>query len=610
MGKIRILSDNMINLVSAGEIIERPASVVKELIENSIDAKATKISIEIKNGGKKLIHISDNGIGISKNDIRLAFISHATSKIYNESDLEKILTLGFRGEALPSICAISKLDLFTCSKDEPIGSYYRIEGGNEIFLKDCSPRCGSSIMVHDLFFNTPARMKFLKKDITEGNYIHSLVDRMILSHPDILFKFVRNGKNVVSSVGDGKIESAVLRVFGKDFLENLIEINYKLNNLSICGFISDPSKNLLSSKSQNFFINGRWIKDKIISNAIEFALDSECQNKKASCILYIDIPANLVDVNVHPAKMEARFADEKIIFELVYNAIKDSIIKSRKKFFEKIGVISEENLEQNLEEKKVKKLQKLTKDENSSALMSQKLKNNISCNLSDVLNIPKYKNPKKNSFDEKNIMYDQTNLKIKNYEEPTLLDDNLKIIGEVFDCFFLFQHENKLILVDKHAAHERIIFENLVSNEFNHLSQVLVSSLVVNFSKIEYDCIINNIEKIKKLGYNIEDFGPGKVLVREIPIYMNKNDIEDSLCQIVEFLLKNKSNIELNDLKSLYSQIACKSAIKSGKLSSTSEIKSLIRSLIKSKIANCPHGRPVYVCIDKNEIYKRFLRKK
>ena len=606
MGKIRILSDNMINLVSAGEVIERPSSVVKELIENSIDAKATKISIEIKNGGKKLIHVSDNGVGISKNDVRLAFISHATSKIYNESDLEKILTLGFRGEALPSICTISKLDMFTCSKDEPIGSYYRIEGGNEIFLKDCSPRCGSSIMVHDLFFNTPARMKFLKKDITEGNYIHSLVDHMILSHPNISFKFIRNGKNVVSSIGDGKIESAVLRVFGKDFLKNLIKVNYRLNNLSIYGFISNPSENLLSSKSQNFFINGRWIKDKIISNAIEFALDSECQNKKVSCILYIDIPANLVDVNVHPAKMEARFADEKVIFELVYNAIKDSIVKNRKKFFEKIGITSE----QNLEEKKGERLQKLPKDKISNALMSQQPKNNRSCTLSDVLNIPKYKNIKKNPSDEKNTIYGQTNLKIKNHEESTLLDDNLKIIGEIFDCFFLFQHENKLILVDKHAAHERIIFENLVSNKFNHSSQILVESIIINFSKIEYDCIIDNIEKIKKLGYKIEDFGMGNILIREIPVYMNKNYVKDSLCQIVEFLLKNKSDIELNDLKFLYSQIACKYAIKSGKLSSPNEVKSLIKSLIESKVSSCPHGRPVYVCVDKDEIYKRFLRKK
>ena len=291
MSEIRVLSDNMINLVAAGEVVERPASVVKELIENSIDASATKIEIEIKNGGKKLIRISDNGNGISRNDIRLAFISHATSKISKESDLEKIATLGFRGEALASISSVSKIDLITSAPGESVGSSYKIEGGDEIFLKNCSLRNGTSIVVRDIFYNTPARMKFLKKDVTEGNYISSIVDHAILSHPEISFKFIRNGKLVVSSVGDGNLSSAILRVFGKDFFNSLIEVNYDLNNVRVKGFISDPLLSKSSSKMQNLFINGRWIKNKIVSNAIEASLSDEYQNNKVAFVLNLDVKA-------------------------------------------------------------------------------------------------------------------------------------------------------------------------------------------------------------------------------------------------------------------------------------------------------------------------------
>ena len=315
MSEIRVLSDNMINLVAAGEVVERPASVVKELIENSIDAGATKIEIEIKNGGKKLIRISDNGNGISRNDIRLAFISHATSKISKESDLGRISTLGFRGEALASISSVSKIDLITSALGESVGSSYKIEGGDEIFLKNYSLRNGTSIMVRDIFYNTPARMKFLKKDVTEGNYISSIVDHAILSHPEISFKFIRNGKLVVSSVGDGNLSSAILRVFGKDFFHSLIEVNYDLNNVRVKGFISDPLLSKSSSKMQNLFINGRWIKDKIVSNAIEAALSDEYQNNKVAFVLNLDVPYEIVDVNVHPTKTEVRFSDERLIFE-------------------------------------------------------------------------------------------------------------------------------------------------------------------------------------------------------------------------------------------------------------------------------------------------------
>ena len=602
MSEIRVLSDNMINLVAAGEVVERPASVVKELIENSIDAGATKIDVEIKNGGKKLIRISDNGKGISRNDIRLAFISHATSKISKESDLERISTLGFRGEALASISSVSKIDLITSAPGESVGSSYKIEGGDEIFLKNCSLRNGTSVMVRDIFYNTPARMKFLKKDVTEGNYVSSIVDHAILSHPEISFKFIRNGKLVVSSVGDGNLSSAILRVFGKDFFNSLIEVNYDLNNVRVKGFISDPLLSKSSSKMQNLFINGRWIKNKIVSNAIEAALSDEYQNNKVAFVLNLDVPYEIFDVNVHPTKTEVRFSDERLIFESVYNAIKNSLMINKKKIF---------NFENQIISRKLDEEEKILPQ-------NEKIPKNASEILCDKVVVPEISKIKHNQTDKNsnyvldshhsNGTYFQKN-STKRIESDNLLKQEIRIIGEIFGCFFVIQHGENLILMDKHAAHERIIFESLMSNSHKSCSQVLISSVTLNFSNLEYDILINNIEYINEIGYKIEDFGLGKIIVREIPAYLDEKDIQSSLCEIASFLIKRNSKCEICDLKRIYAKIACKSAIKSGKYSSDEEIKKLVNDLIESRVTNCPHGRPVYVSVTKNDIYKKFLRK-
>ena len=594
---IRVLSDAMVNLVAAGEVVERPASVVKELVENSIDAKSKNIIIEIKNGGKKLIQISDDGTGIPRNDVRLAFISHATSKIFLESDLEKILTLGFRGEALASIAIISKLDLITYFKNESCGTHYKINGGEEIFLKDCAQRKGSVFSVKDIFYNTPARMKFLKQDITESNFITSSVNHMILSHPEIAFKFIRDNKQIISSIGDGKISSAILRVFGKDFFENLIEINYNSSLFFINGFIGNPNLKNTKSKIQIFFINSRFIKSKIISNAIEAALESEYQNIKVPSVLYLKMPPEFVDVNVHPAKTEVRFANEKLIFELVYNAIKNAIMLNQKKIF---ALTSAKTCEKKLiSESKIDFLHdniilpKLSENYFDKKIDTKEIKPEFYQKKSDNLEINQEQ--KLNITEPKNFILE--------------IENNIKIIGELFNCFLIIEYKNELILVDKHAAHERIIFENLNKNNIEKSSQILLSSITVNFSIKDYDIILNNLDNIKKIGYDIEDFGPGKFIIRAIPVYLDKKDIQDSLCEIAEFLSKNKSDTSFENLKKIYSRIACKSAIKAGKASFLSEIKELIKKLIETKITNCPHGRPIYFSVSKDDIYKKFLRK-
>ena len=592
---IRVLSDAMINLVAAGEVVERPASVVKELVENSIDAKSKNIIIEIKNGGKKLIQISDDGTGIPRDDVRLAFISHATSKIYEESDLEKILTLGFRGEALASIAIISKLDLMTYFKNEPCGTHYKIDGGEEVFLKDCAQRKGSVFSVKDIFYNTPARMKFLKQDTTEGNFIALAVNRMILSHPEISFKFIRDNKQIVSSIGDGRIPSAVLRVFGKEFFENLIEMNYSSDFCSINGFIGNPNLKNTKSKIQNFFVNSRFIKSKIISNAIEAALESECQNTKVPSVLYLKMPPEFVDVNVHPAKTEVRFASERAIFELVYNAVKNAIMLSRKKLF---ALASAKTYEK-----------KLTSESDflHDNIILPKLSENYHEEKTNIEEI------KQEFYEKKSDNFEKNQEKKSNIIEPqnfiAEIEDNVKIIGEIFNCFLLVEYKNELILVDKHAAHERIIFENLSKNNVEKSSQILLASVTVNLSIKDYDIILNNLENMQKIGYDIEDFGPGKFIIRAIPVYLEEKDIQASLCEIAEFLSRNKSGTNFENLKKIYSQIACKSAIKAGKASFLSEIKELIKKLIETKFTNCPHGRPIYFSLSKDDIYKKFLRK-
>ena len=593
--RIRVLSDAMINLVAAGEVVERPASVVKELVENSIDANSKNIIIEIKNGGKKLIQISDDGTGIPRNDVRLAFISHATSKIFLESDLEKILTLGFRGEALASIAIISKLDLMTYFKNEPCGTHYKIDGGEEVFLKDCAQRKGSVFSVKDIFYNTPARMKFLKQDTTEGNFIALAVNRMILSHPEISFKFIRDNKQIVSSIGDGRISSAVLRVFGKDFFESLIEINYSSDFCSINGFICNPNLKNTKSKIQNFFVNSRFIKSKIISNAIESALESECQNTKVPSVLYLKMPPEFVDVNVHPAKTEVRFASERAIFELVYNAVKNAIMLSRKKLFVLASAKTYE--------KKIMSESDFLHDN----IILPKLSENYHEEKTNIEEI------KQEFYEKKSDNFEKNQEKKSNIIEPqnfiAEIEDNVKIIGEVFSCFLLVEYKNELILVDKHAAHERIIFENLSKNNVEKSSQILLASITVNLSMKDYDIILNNLENMQKIGYDIEDFGPGKFIIRAIPVYLEEKDIQASLCEIAEFLSRNKSGTNFENLKKIYSQIACKSAIKAGKASFLSEIKELIKKLIETKFTNCPHGRPIYFSLSKDDIYKKFLRK-
>ena len=326
MPRINVLPKNIADLIAAGEVVERPSSVIKEFVENSIDAGATKIIVEIKNGGKTYMRVTDNGCGIEREDVKKAFISHATSKITSVSDLDSISTLGFRGEALASVCAVSKVDLMTATESSEIGTRYVIEGGEEIFIDDVGSPIGTTIVVKDLFYNIPARLKFLKKDVQEGNYIATILERIALSNPRISFRFIRDGKISFQTPGDGDLKSAIYAVFGKEFTSQLIPVESDLNGIKVHGFITKPTAGRGSRSMQTFFVNGRFVKSIIFLTALENAYKNSIMiGKYPACVLFVEMPFETVDVNVHPAKTEVRFYDEKRVFEAIYNAALSSI---------------------------------------------------------------------------------------------------------------------------------------------------------------------------------------------------------------------------------------------------------------------------------------------
>ncbi|BED92866.1 MAG: DNA mismatch repair endonuclease MutL [Candidatus Paraimprobicoccus trichonymphae] len=599
MNRINILDKKIVELIAAGEIVERPASAVKELVENSIDAGANMISVHIKNGGIKFIKISDNGSGICKQDVKKAFLKNATSKVKDIYDLNFIKTLGFRGEALASISSISKLELITRIKKEDVGSRYLITGGEEEKFEDFGCPVGSVFTIKDLFFNTPARMKFLKSDVAEANAISGIIDKITLSHPEISFKYVRDDKEILNTSGDGKIFSCIYSVYGKEFSENLIPIDYELKNIKISGFISKTSYGRASKSMQHFFVNNRYVKIKIGSVALQEAFKSSMiSGKFPSCVLYINLSYQAVDVNVHPSKTEVRFMDERFIFDTIYYGTKNALLKydnqviitsnfkeDKDKIFEKYYIPNEE-----FEKfEAINNFENIAKKNVEPELVQKKsdfMKNKFNYLINSMI-----KEEKQQTFEEKN--------------------DTLKILGEIFKCYIVLQNNpQELILVDKHAAHERLIYEKLKSNKISENSQVLLEPVMINLEKSEYSAILENLDLISKVGYKIEDFGSGNLIVRSIPVYLNTSDISNSIIEISNYILKNKNNLDINHLDWLYYSISCQGAIKSGKISNNLEILDLIKKLLNnSEIKHCPHGRNIFFSILKKDLDKKFSRK-
>lgn len=693
MKRINILDNRFAQLIAAGEVVERPASAFKEMIENSIDAGASRITAEISHGGIKLMRITDNGSGIYRDDVKNAFLRHATSKIKQESDLERIGSLGFRGEALASICAISEVEVITRTIDEPVGTKFCISPGGKTLLEDVGAPVGTVMTVKNLFFNVPARMKFLKKDASEANLCAGVVDKLALSHPEISFRFVRNGKEVMRTVGDGETSSAIYGVYGKEFFSELLPIDYEYESVKIRGYISRPSFSKSVRSMQNFFVNGRYIKSRLISGALEEAYKNSIMiGKFPCCVIYLTVPFGSVDVNVHPAKTEIKFSNEKTIFEAVYYSVKTALMNSdskkiflsqespfsavfasdinkiptqvkksqsvdnafittTSKTFENIFLNSyvtpeknkinfernkfEENKHEAVECFKVKNEKELmtgdkiesksgceNKCENKIEIKPEKIAedtiSSIQINKVDQNSgLVELKSSSKNQNQDAKFEFSKTgslSSQTKIYNEAVQIDfehetEDLRIIGEVFDCYIIIEKGNDVILIDKHAAHERIIFEKLRKNGGLPDSQNLLTPMVVNLEKDEYDSIIENLKTLEKLGFNIEDFGRGSVVVRGIPMYLDIQEAQSSVTEIAQYLMSHKKSLDTKKLEWLYDNISCRSAIKAGNKTSTEEIIALVKQLLKNPdIQHCPHGRPVFVALDKRFFEKQFGR--
>lgn len=691
MGVINVLDKHVAELIAAGEVVERPSSVIKELVENSIDAGAKHITVEIKNGGTTFMRVTDDGCGIYRDDIKVVFLRHATSKVRLESDLDSIATLGFRGEALASICAVSRLQLITRNENEDIGTCYEIEGGEEKNFDDAGCPIGTTFVIRDLFYNIPARAKFLKKDVAEGNAVSNIIDKTALSHPEIAFTFIKDGKQVLKTFGDGKLISAIYSVFGKDFANGLIPVDYQLDAVKVYGYVSKPVNSRPNRNMQNFFINGRYVKTRTAMVALEEAFKGSIMvGKFPSCVLNIELPFEMIDVNVHPAKIEVRFINERPVFDTVYHAVKSSLMKndSRKTAtfktntaFNEINNFNPFNNAQAILGKKDKEnsekisksaLKKPAKDEfnpfedisfsekknksdDEPIIKQEKIEYerpkpkriNIdevgfsdSSNPFDIFSKHAIKNAKReesykpdiktekvthSSFTEPEFVpqktiqpeivepIQKTQPEVKEEKPPVLIEQEevvIKYIGEAFSTYIIAEKNGKEILfIDKHAAHERMIYEKLKSEKAASLSQILLQPVTVTLGKSEYDAAVSNLEMFKECAFDVEDFGNSTVIVRSIPQYLDASDVNDCIIEMADYISMGKNDIFTEKMDWFYHNVACRSAIKAGNKSTPQELIDIVKKLEENpQIKYCPHGRPVCIVMTKNEIEKQFGR--
>lgn len=705
MGRINVLDKHTAELIAAGEVVERPSSVVKELLENSIDAGATQITVEIMHGGIDYLRITDNGCGILKEDVRNAFKRNATSKISVDSDLEKIGTLGFRGEALASISSVSKVQLITKAKEENIGSAYEIDGGEEISFDDAGCPDGTTFIMRNLFYNVPARYKFLKKDVAEGNAVASVIDKIALSHPEIAITFIRDNKRVLKTAGDGKLMSSIYAVYGRDFASTLIPVDYELNGMKLTGYISRPTNGRANRNMQNTFINGRFVKSRTISVALEEACKGSIMiGKFPSCVLNLQISPEAVDVNVHPSKIEVRFINERPVFDTVYHGVKSALLRgdSRKeavlnhnntvnikplnpfnlanKVINKEPPKSVQKAPEKPREKsifdeldlptktvtKTVKYNKVNKVSDSSSVQKKYMEflennkklsennqttdnticnnidNNVINNVSTESKIETKMNEVKedtslnqevqkvNPFEELELekitteekksdvdvvlpTERQTNSSPENIEIKTLIDEDkqsFRFIGEAMNTYIIVETDNnKLVLIDKHAAHERIIFEKLKREKGTGSVQLLLIPITVTLEKNEYTVAIEHLDMFKNVGFDVEDFGNGTLIVRSAPSYLRNDDIEDTIIEICGYIAENRKNVMSEHMEWIYHNISCRSAIKAGDSSTAKELIDIAKTVFSDdSIRYCPHGRPVCIELSKYEIEKQFGR--
>lgn len=698
MGVINVLDKHIAELIAAGEVVERPSSVIKELVENSIDAGAKNVTVEIKNGGTTFMRVADDGCGIYRDDIKKAFLRHATSKVKTANDLDSIATLGFRGEALASISAVSRLQVITKNENEDIGSCYEIEGGEEISLEDAGCPTGTTFVIRDLFYNIPARSKFLKKDVAEGNAVSALMDKIVLSHPEVAFTFIRDGKQVLRTFGDGKLLSAIYSVFGKDFAKGLIPVDYTLDSVSVKGYISKPINARPNRNMQNFFINGRFVKTRTGMAALEEAYKGSIMvGKFPSAVLQLTVPYEIIDVNVHPAKIEVRFINERPVFDAIYHAVKTALqqgdvrkqvtfkentafneIKKVNPFTNAQAVFSKaeskppvnnvkpaEQKAKAYEPKSYNPFDELDfKDEKPKPMSIDDLKMTDSSDPFEIYskqairknteleqkkaefskqkfekaeqlilkaaqqedNLPKQDNPVNEVIVEEKKPYKEVVMTKEEKPQTEIFKDKednndtitelpkeqtkLRFLGEAFDTYIIVEkNDSEILIIDKHAAHERIIYEKLKANADKQNVQYLLAPVTVTLDKTDYDAAISNLDMFAKCSFDVEDFGNGTLLVRSAPQYLAATEIADCIAEMSGYIASGKKDIYAEKMDWFYHNVSCRSAIKAGNKSTVQELMDIAWTLEKNpQIKYCPHGRPICIVMTKYEIEKQFGR--
>ena len=673
MGNIVLLDDLTINQIAAGEVIERPANVVKELVENSIDAGATKISVEIENGGITSIRITDDGKGIAPDDVALAFERHATSKIRSAEDLTKVMTMGFRGEALASIAAIAKVELITRTREQEIGTKVIVEGGDIISKEECGAPYGTTIIVRELFYNTPVRYKFLKKDFTEGGYIESAVEKIALINPGISFRLVNNRKTILQTSGNGDITTVVYNIFGKDVSQNLVNVDNEYEGVKVRGVAGKPEIARSNRTNQLFYVNGRNIKDKILSAAVEEAYRTLIPHGKFGfCIIDIRLNPELVDVNVHPAKLEVRFADESKVFKAVHYGIKNALLGediTRDEEKEKVEVpkIIEKNVEEtapqrrglfdifrnksteqtpeNPDEKYATIEVKVNKDNQAKNSVIDKIEfdeerqylkpiaeetqlEELEEPLQNITYLPKEESNEveEQEFEkivEKNYKPEEDNIEYKVEEDIRPIYDQdieekspvpeYKILGVAFNTYIILELDEDIYILDQHAAHERVLYEKVKENFYRaggKEAQMLLLPDVLELSKRDMHIVKDHMDLFEQAGFTLEEFGENTIKITGVPVICFEMNTKDLFMDILDGIdITNRTNKQDIEEKFI-ATVACKAAVKANMVLDEREIRGLLDELLLlDNPFTCPHGRPTAIRITKTEIEKKFGRR-
>ena len=646
MANIQVLDQITIDKIAAGEVIERPSSIVKELVENAIDAKATAVTVEIKEGGISFIRITDNGCGIPKEEVPLAFLRHSTSKIRCVEDLSGISSLGFRGEALSSIAAISQVELITKTRESEFGTKYVIEGGQEKSLEDAGAPDGTTFLIHQIFYNTPARRKFLKTPMTEASHVNELMIRLALSHPEVSIQFINNGQKKLHTSGNGKLKDVIYHVFGRDIANNLLEVDERIDGIHLTGFIGKPLVSRGNRNYENYYINGRYVKSNIIAKAIEDAYkDFTMQHKYPFTVLHFKMDGQDLDVNVHPTKMELRFSNQQEVYNFVYHALKNAL--TEKELIPRVELPEAKEVPK-IPEPSIEKPMSLPNQRPSvekpeikdEAYFMKKMRERVESyhkqhsqaevkdrtqihrepmqidRIREAANYARAQEKVEKSINPpKKVESSMESTQLNFFEEKLLSKKSMKeykLIGQVFETYWLVEFQDQLYIIDQHAAHERILYEKTLRGmkDRNYTSQYLSPPIVLNLSMQEAELLRTHMDLFVGIGFEIEEFGGDSYAIRAVPDNLFSIAKKELLIEMLDNLSEEITSKEAPDMiAEKIASMSCKAAVKGNSRLSAAEVDTLIGELLELENPyHCPHGRPTIIAMTKRELEKKFKR--